>query len=116
MSDATTESIHIEVAYALPEHQTIVEARVPQGATVEDGIRASGILKLFPDIDLEQQKVGIFSKVVPLTQSLAERDRIEIYRKLIADPKAARRNRAEQDKAKKKGESDAEKAGADTAE
>lgn len=115
MSNATAETIQIEVAYALPEHQTIVETRVPLGATVEDGIRASGILKLFPDIDLEQQKVGIFSKVVPLSQALAERDRIEIYRKLIADPKAARRNRAEQAKAKQKPENDAEKAGADTA-
>lgn len=113
MSNAAADTIQIEVAYALPEHQTIVETRVPKGATVEDGIRTSGILKLFPDIDLEEQKVGIFSKVVPLTQALAERDRIEIYRKLIADPKAARRNRAEQDKAKKKGEGDAEKAGAD---
>jgi len=116
MSNATVETIQIEVAYALPAHQTIVEARVPQGATVEDGIRASGILKLFPDIDLEQQKVGIFSKVVPLSQALAERDRIEIYRKLIADPKAARRNRAEQAKTRKKSENDAEKAGADTAD
>ncbi len=116
MNNATAETIQIEVAYALPEHQTIVEARVPKGATVEDGIRASGILKLFPDIDLEQQKVGIFSKVVPLSQTLAERDRIEIYRKLIADPKAARRNRAEQAKTRKKPENDAEKAGADTAD
>lgn len=96
----TAEQIHIEVAYALPEHQTILETIVPAGATVEDGIRASGILNLFPDIDLDKQKVGIFSRAVPLSQPLAHRDRIEIYRPLIADPKAARRSRAEQAKQK----------------
>jgi len=94
------EQIHIEVAYALPEHQTILETTVPTGATVEDGIRASGILNLFPEIDLDKQKVGIFSRAVPLGQKLEPRDRIEIYRPLIADPKAARRNRAEQAKQK----------------
>ena len=87
--------INVEVAYARPEQQIILNVRLPAGSSVEEAIRASGVLERFPEIDLAEQKVGIFSKVVPLTQTLAERDRIEIYRALIADPKAARRNRAQ---------------------
>ena len=88
----------VEVAYARPDVQVILEVDVPEGATVEEAIRASGILERFPEIDLAKQKVGIFSKVAPLSKALVEWDRIEIYRALIADPKAARRQRAQQDK------------------
>ena len=88
----------VEVAYARPDVQVILEVDVPEGATAEEAIRASGILERFPEIDLGKQKVGIFSKVAPLSKELREWDRVEIYRALIADPKAARRQRAQQDK------------------
>ncbi|MCL7743362.1 RnfH family protein [Guyparkeria hydrothermalis] len=88
----------VEVAYARPDVQVILEVDVPEGATAEEAIRASGILERFPEIDLTKQKVGIFSKVAPLSKDLREWDRVEIYRALIADPKAARRQRAQKDK------------------
>ena len=88
----------VEVAYARPDVQVILEVDVPEGATAEEAIRASGILERFPEIDLAKQKVGIFSKVAPLSKELREWDRVEIYRALIADPKAARRQRAQKDK------------------
>lgn len=91
-----------EVAYARPDVQVILEVDVPQGATAEEAIRASGILERFPEIDLAKQKVGIFSKVAPLSKELHEWDRVEIYRALIADPKAARRQRAQRDNQKNK--------------
>jgi len=88
----------VEVAYARPDVQVILEVDVAQGATAEEAIRASGILDRFPEIDLAQQKVGIFGKVAPLSKDLREWDRVEIYRALIADPKAARRKRAQKGK------------------
>jgi putative ubiquitin-RnfH superfamily antitoxin RatB of RatAB toxin-antitoxin module len=96
--------IPVEVAYAKPERQLIVELEVPEGTTVEQAVRASGILAEFPEIDLGgRNKVGIFGKVVPLTRSLRPHDRVEIYRPLIADPKEIRRRRAAAGKRMKKG-------------
>ncbi|MFO7809643.1 RnfH family protein [Guyparkeria sp.] len=93
----------VEVAYARPDVQLILEVDVTEGATVEEAIRLSGILERFPEIDLSKQKVGVFAKVAPLSQALREWDRVEIYRPLIADPKAARRQRAQEDVARKDG-------------
>jgi len=86
--------IHVEVAYARPEHQVIIELDVPPGATVEDAIRESGILDSFSEIDLSQNKVGVFGKLTKLDAELRDKDRVEIYRPLIADPKEARKRRA----------------------
>lgn len=88
------ERIKIEVAYATPQTQLILAVMVAPDATVETAIRASGILERFPEIDLSQAKVGIFSKPCGLEHVPRANDRIEIYRPLIADPKEARRNRA----------------------
>jgi putative ubiquitin-RnfH superfamily antitoxin RatB of RatAB toxin-antitoxin module len=84
----------IEVAYARPEAQLIIELQVESGATVEQAILRSGILQRFPEIDLSLNKVGIFGKQVPLQQPVLAGDRVEIYRGLIADPKLARRQKA----------------------
>lgn len=94
----TTPQIAIEVAYATPERQQIIPLRVPAGTLVQEAIERSQIMRYFPEIDLSVQKVGIWSKTVKLDQELRAGDRIEIYRPLIADPKAIRRRRAEQAK------------------
>jgi hypothetical protein len=96
--------INIEVAYALPTKQTIVDVAIKEGTTVEDAIKASNILEQFPDIELNSTKVGIWSRVVKLRDTLIDGDRIEIYRPLIADPKEIRKRRAE--KAKEEGRAD----------
>ncbi len=95
--------IRVEVVYALPDQQPILSVTLPDGATVEDAIRRSGVLETFPTIDLALNKVGIFSKLVKLDEKLRDRDRVEIYRPLIADPKEVRRKRAEEGKVTKKG-------------
>ncbi|MFC1749503.1 RnfH family protein [Pseudomonadota bacterium] len=97
------EMIKVEVAYATPESQLIVVAQVSVDTTVEEAIKASGILDKFPDIDLAVNKVGVFGKLTKLANTLREGDRIEIYRKLIADPKAVRKKRAAEGKNMKKG-------------
>ncbi len=84
----------IEVAYARPEQQLIIELPDALDMTVQQAIEASGILQQFPEIDLAVNKVGIFGKTVSLDAALAAGDRVEIYRPLVADPKEARRRRA----------------------
>lgn len=87
--------IAVEVAYALPEKQYLLRVQLEVGATVEEAIRASGLLELREDIDLKVNKVGIYSRTVKLHDTVNDGDRVEIYRPLIADPKELRRQRAE---------------------
>ena len=100
---AHAEKIHVEVAYALPRKQVILELAVEPDATLEQVIRASGILEQFPEINLAQNKVGVFGKLGKLTDTLHPGDRVEISRPLIADPKLVRKQRAAQGKVMKKG-------------
>lgn len=81
----------IGIAYALPKRQVWFDIEIPEGSTVQDAIHRSGILKQFPEIDLEKQKVGIFSKLTKLDAVLNEGDRVEIYRPIICDPKTVPR-------------------------
>ena len=72
--------INVEVVFAENDRQIINELQVPQGATIEDGIVLSGILEQLPDMDLAENKVGIYGMVKPLAEELHDGDRIEIYR------------------------------------
>jgi uncharacterized protein len=87
--------LSIEVCYALPDRQTLIALQLPEGATLKQAIDASGIVTRHPEIDLSTQKTGIFGKLKPLDTVLAQYDRVEIYRPLIIDPKAARQRRVE---------------------
>ncbi len=88
--------LNVEVAYARPERQKIVSVQVPEGTTMVEAVRLSGIAELFPEIDPETIDMGIFGKVVknPASQALRDGDRVELYRPLLIDPKQARLNRA----------------------
>lgn len=100
-------TIPVEVAFALPGKQTILKVQVAEGTTAEQAILASGILEKFPEINLAQNKIGIFGKLSKPDTVLRERDRVEIYRALIADPKEVRKQRAADGKVMKKGGGDA---------
>lgn len=106
MSMGNAEVINVEVAYALPNKQLILAVEVEATTTIEDIVKASGILEKFTDIDLATNKVGVFGKLAKLTATLQEGDRVEIYRPLIADPKEVRRRRAAEGKNMKKGGGD----------
>lgn len=84
----------VEVAYATPSRQEVIELTVPPGATVEQVIRESGLLEIFSEIDLARNRVGIFGEIAGLRDPVRDGDRVEIYRPLLADPKEARRRRA----------------------
>lgn len=91
----------VEVAYATPRRQLIVQVQVPLGTTALQAIEASGIRQQFPQIEV-QPVIGVFSRKVPPDHPLSAGDRVEIYRPLIADPKEVRRQKAAKDKASRK--------------
>ena len=97
------DQIMVEVAFALPEKQLIIPVRVHKDCTVQEAIKESGIESKFDEIDLSINDVGIFGKLTTLDAKLRDRDRVEIYRPLIADPKEIRRKRAAEGKDMKKG-------------
>jgi len=93
----------VEVAYALEKKQTLLELEVSEGTTLKQAIELSGIIDTYPQIDLTKDKTGVFGKIAKLDTVLREKDRIEIYRPLIADPKQIRKERAAKGKAMRSG-------------
>ena len=93
----------VEVAYALENKQTLLELKVSEGTTLKQAVELSGIIDIYPQIDLTKDKTGIFGKIAKLDAILREKDRIEIYRPLIADPKQVRKERAAKGKAMRSG-------------
>jgi putative ubiquitin-RnfH superfamily antitoxin RatB of RatAB toxin-antitoxin module len=90
MADAL---ICVEVAYAKLDRQSVISLTLPIDSIAEQAISASGILLQFPEIDLSQQKIGIFGQVCKLDKPLNDGDRVEIYRPLQQNPMDARRGR-----------------------
>jgi hypothetical protein len=103
MNDSNTHQITVEVAYALPHEQLIIPMRVNAGCTAEEAVKQSGILDKYPEINLNENQLGIFGKLTKNDTALRHLDRVEIYRALIADPKAVRKQRAADGKVMKKG-------------
>ena len=93
--------IAVQVCYARPDQQILHELNVSADATIRAVIEQSGILHEAPEIDLEHCRVGVFGKLKTLDSGVRERDRVEIYRPLVADPKESRRKRAEKKDDKK---------------
>ncbi|MBT5293669.1 MAG: RnfH family protein [Cellvibrionales bacterium] len=95
--------IDVEVAFALPDRQQIVVLKVQQGCTAYQAAELSGIAGQFAEIDLSTMKMGVFGKAVkPHDYVMHAGDRVEIYRPLIADPKASRKARADKAQTVKK--------------
>jgi putative ubiquitin-RnfH superfamily antitoxin RatB of RatAB toxin-antitoxin module len=94
--------ISIEVAYAPPGRQILRRLSLPDGSSAADAIRASGLPAEFPEIDLARNRIGIYGKLVRPETKLHDRDRIEIYRPLQADPKEVRRARAARTRARRR--------------
>lgn len=87
----------VSVTYALPDRQSWLDVEVPEQATVREAIEASGIVRIFPALDLSTQKVGIFGKPVSLEARLEAGQRVEIYRPITADPKLLRGTSSDDD-------------------
>ena len=87
--------LRVEIVYALRDRQVLLALEVEGGTTARQAVERSGILQRFPEIDLVRAGLGIFGRVVSPDTPLRDGDRVEIYRPLIADPKNARRERAQ---------------------
>ena len=94
--------LHVEVVYALPQNQELVRLELPAGSSLQQALDASGLLQTHPEIDLSKNKLGIYGKLARLETALRDRDRIEVYRPLIADPKETRKRRAAESAVAKK--------------
>ncbi|EIG26201.1 RnfH family protein [Haemophilus paraphrohaemolyticus] len=99
-----SEKIVVEVVYAYPERYFLKKLTLENPITIQNAIVQSGVLEKYTEIDLRQNKVGIFSRAAKLTDIVENGDRIEIYRPLIADPKEIRRKKAEEQAKIKKNE------------
>ena len=95
--------LNIEVVYALPGEQVIVQQRVPAGTTVGEAIRRSGLLLRYPQLADAGICAGVFGKRAAPDAPLNDGDRVEIYRPLLVDPKEARRRRVALRAARKAG-------------
>jgi uncharacterized protein len=95
--------MRFEVAYGRMDEQALLTVEAEAPLTAQQAIERSGILERFPEIDLASNKIGIFGKAAKLDAELADGDRVEIYRPLIADPKEARKKRAAEGKVMRKG-------------
>ncbi|MCX7085912.1 MAG: RnfH family protein [Methylococcales bacterium] len=85
--------MNVGVCYAESDRQLWMRLEVPDDSTIEQAILLSGVLKLYPEINLSTQKVGIFGKISPLDTTVKEGDRVEIYRQITADPQTVQRRR-----------------------
>jgi putative ubiquitin-RnfH superfamily antitoxin RatB of RatAB toxin-antitoxin module len=97
------EPLQISVCYANAQREYLRPMQVAAGTTIGEAIEQSGVLQEFPDINLATAPVGIYAKKKTLDTVLRERDRIEIYRPLVADPKDSRRRRAAKKDARPQG-------------
>lgn len=93
--------IHVEVAYALPDHQILIPLQVAEGTTAMQAVQLSGIAERVDGLDLSATSMGIYARVLdgrasPLPEDyvLRDHDRVELYRPLQLDPKQARLLRA----------------------
>lgn len=87
----------VGIVFAEPTKQVWLNINVEDGATVEDAIKQSGILNKCPEINLEENKVGIYGRFTKLQAKLADGDRIEIYRKITCDPETVPRRDRDED-------------------
>jgi len=85
--------MNVGVCYAEVDRQLWVRLEVPDNSSIEEAIKLSGVLKLYPEINLTNQKVGIFGKITPLDTPVNDGDRVEIYRQITVDPQTVQRRR-----------------------
>lgn len=98
-----SKQIRVEVVYGRQDRQKVATVLLNEGTSVREAVERSGLLQEFPEIDLAKNKLGIWNKLAKLDAVVRDKDRVEIYRPLIADPKEVRKQRAAEGKVMKKG-------------
>jgi putative ubiquitin-RnfH superfamily antitoxin RatB of RatAB toxin-antitoxin module len=85
--------VNVTVVFAAPGVQDIVPLVLPEGATVAHAVARSGLLQAYA-LDPAALGFALHGKRCTAGAALADGDRVELTRSLIADPKDARRRRA----------------------
>ncbi len=93
MTKDVSSNLTVEVIYALPRRQFVTRVNLNADATYGDAIKASSLLKVFPELVYEELKVGSYGKIKKLTDKLTPFDRVEVYREITADPRTAVKRR-----------------------
>lgn len=100
-----TDTITVEVAYALPDKQKIARLEVAPGTTAMEAVQRAGLEAEFDELDIgDSLKLGVFGKAVAHNRVLEAGERVEIYRPLKIDPKEVRKQRAAKAKAERQGD------------
>ena len=94
------DKIRVELAYLKPSLQTVLVVNIAAGSTILLSLQESKLLELFPELEIEQLILGIFSEIKTLDTKLVAGDRVEVYRPLVIDPKQARLDRVKKQKLK----------------
>lgn len=87
--------IRVEVVYALPEQQTLMTVELPAGSCAAEAVEALGLRQRFPELAGELPPLAVFGRLVTAATVLADGDRVELLRPLLADPKDRRRARVQ---------------------
>jgi putative ubiquitin-RnfH superfamily antitoxin RatB of RatAB toxin-antitoxin module len=90
MAASSPERLAVRVVHALAGQVCVVDLDLPRGATVGDAVGASGLLAQLPGVALQTLDLGVFNRRCGPERALQDGDRVEIYRPLLIDPKAAR--------------------------
>jgi putative ubiquitin-RnfH superfamily antitoxin RatB of RatAB toxin-antitoxin module len=98
---AVPEVAAVEVVFALPDRQHVRQVRHAEGMTAIEAVEASGLLKECPELAGSRLDLGVYGRVVQETQVVRPGDRVEIYRRLTADPREARRRTAARGKTRR---------------
>lgn len=92
---AAAETIRVEVVYALADAQALVALELPAGSTAASAVAASALTARFPELAGALSPLAVFGRPVTPTSVLADGDRVELLRPLVADPKDRRRARVQ---------------------
>ena len=87
--------IRVEIVFAAPDTQSLLELELNAGTTVKRALELSGIYERFGNVDMTNMQVGIWGQLVGRDRIVENGDRIELYRPLEIDPREARRRLAE---------------------
>jgi putative ubiquitin-RnfH superfamily antitoxin RatB of RatAB toxin-antitoxin module len=86
--------ITVEVVFAQPDSQWLESVSLPEGSTLRSAIDASCILDRAGAGERQDLSFGIWGQVASSERQLRDGDRVEIYRRLLIDPKDERRKLA----------------------
>ena len=86
--------MQISVCHVTAQSLTEITFTVTPGSTVQDALTQARGHAGFGMLVDQSVAVGVFGKKLDLTAVLSDGDRVELYRPLVVEPKAARRRRA----------------------